>query len=81
MNIPYDYEEAKELLGDIISGFEVLSGDKVSENADVETWQDQAAQVSFRCRQLMNRLEAAIEGNVMRGPVVFPSPNDLENGQ
>ena len=77
--MPYDYDEAKALLGDIINGFESLSGDTMGPSG--KTWQDIATQTARDLRKLANRLDEAITGNVINGPVVFPSPNDLENGQ
>ena len=79
MSKPYDYDEAKALLGDIINGFEVISGDKVGDSD--KAWQDYARNTSKHLHTLSYRLLSAIEGNVTHGPVVFPSPNDLENGQ
>ena len=76
MATPYDYDEAKALLGDIINGFEILSGDKVGDIN--QSWQDHAVLTSVHLLKLSNRLVEANEGNCRDFPTVFPSPNDLE---
>jgi len=79
MSIPYNYDEAQALLGDILREFEVMSGDSVG--LSNMTWQDYCNSTAGHLRTLSDRLYSAVEGNVTNGPVVFPSPNDLENGQ
>ena len=73
---PYRFEEARSLLRSIIEDFLILSGDKLGPS-DV-TWQDVAGTASVNLQVLALRLEASREGNVVDGPAVFPSPNDLE---
>jgi hypothetical protein len=75
---PYRYEEARDLLRDIIEDFRILSGDKMGPS-DV-SWQDVAGTAMTNLQVLAWRMEEAREGNVAGGPVVFPSPDDFEPG-
>ena len=74
---PYRFEEARALLRSIIEDFLILSGDEVEPGNS--SWQDIAGTVSVNLQVLALRVEAAREGRVTDGPVVFPSPNDLED--
>ena len=72
---PYRYDEARKMLKQIIDDFCVLSGDKVGPSCS--SWQDVAGTVMTNLHVLSKRVQAAREGRVVDGPVVFPSPNDL----
>lgn len=72
---PYRYEEAKRMLRDILQDFRILSGDATGNGA---TWQDVAGSLQTNLEVLAIRIHAAREGYVASGPVVFPSPDDLE---
>jgi hypothetical protein len=73
---PYRYEEARDLLRTILDDFRILSGDDIGPSD--ATWQDVAGTAMTNLKVLANRLEAARAGHVVNGPVVFPSPDDLE---
>ena len=73
---PYRYEEAKRYLKDIIQDFLILSGDAPCPT-DV-TWQDIAGTLSTNLHTLALRIDQARRGIVSQGPIVFPSPSDLE---
>jgi len=74
---PYTYQEARELLHDIIDGFRTISGDQVGPRG--QSWQETAKATAVNLQLLGFRLEAALEGNVSDPPVQFPSPDDLED--
>lgn len=71
----YRYDEARNMLAAILEDFRILSGDKMGPS-DV-TWQDVAGTCAVNLAVLAARIEAARLGNVVDGPVVFPSPDDL----
>lgn len=71
----YRYETARDLLASIVDDFRILSGDKVGPS-DV-TWQDVAGTAMTNLQVLASQLAEARKGNVVNGPVVFPSPDDL----
>lgn len=73
---PYRYTEARKLLSAIIEDFQILSGDKVGPGNS--TWQGVAGTAMVNLHTLALRLQAARKGVVADRPVVFPSPNDLE---
>lgn len=72
---PYRYDEARKLLKQILDDFRILSGDKVGPGG--ASWQDVAGTVMTNLHVLSKRVQAAREGRVVDGPVVFPSPDDL----
>jgi len=73
---PYRYEEAKRLLVAIIQDFQILSGDVVGPSDS--TWQDVAGTAMVNLHTLALRMHEARNGNVVDGPVVFPSPDAEE---
>lgn len=73
---PYKYEDARNLLRDILDDFRILAGDKAGNGA---TWQDVAGTCATNLEVLAAKLHAARRGFVAGGPVVFPSPDDLED--
>lgn len=78
MSKPYRYSEAKKLLATIMSDFRILAGDEMGD-ANV-SWQDVAGTAIANLRCLADRLQAAREGRTVEGMVVFPSPEDCEEG-
>jgi hypothetical protein len=73
---PYRYEETKRLLATILDEFRILAGDKVGPGG--ASWQDVAGTASVNLKVLALRLDAARAGMVVDGPLVFPSPDDLD---
>jgi len=73
---PYRYEEARELLRGILKNFRVLSAEQIGPSGS--TWQDIADVTRTDLQILSWRIEEARKGNVVDGPLVFPSPEDLE---
>lgn len=73
--VRYDYNLACASLQWIIDDVRVLAGDTVG-SAEL-TWQDVARNLASNLRQYADLLEAAADGNVRRGPVVFPSLDDV----
>ena len=73
----YYYHDAVATLGDVLNGFEVLSGDVVGDSG--KCWQDHAFCTAKDLRRLANMLDAACKGDVLCGPVVFPSPREIMN--
>jgi len=71
----YYYPDSVASLGDILHGFEVLCGDELGPIN--ESWQDRAKYIAKDLRRLANMLDAAVEGRVLDGPVVFPSPSEV----
>lgn len=78
MNRAYRYEEAKQLLANIIGDINILSGDTVVPSG--VSWQDVAGTLAVSLRVLALRVEAARKGNVIDGPVVFPSIAEAIDG-
>ena len=74
---PYNYDESRRLLAQIIEDFRILSGDKMGPSG--VAWQDVAGTASVNLKVLAMRLDAARAGKVANGPVVFPSPDDLDD--
>jgi hypothetical protein len=72
---PYRYEEAVDLWRTIVDDLAILAGDKVGPSG--VSWQDIAGTLSVNLLCLASRLDAAREGRVVNGPVVFPSPSDI----
>jgi len=75
MSRRYRYEEARDMLASIITDFRILSGDEMGPSG--VTWQDVAGTLHTNLVVLASRIEAAREGRVAGGPLVFPSPDDL----
>lgn len=73
----YHYETAKKLLSTVLDDFRVLSGDSVGPSG--MSWQEIALNTGCKLRVLADMLDEARKGEVRDGPVVFPSPNDLED--
>lgn len=74
---PYRYEKARELLATAIDDLRILSGDKIGPSD--ASWQDVAGTCAVNLHVLAWQIEQARVGNVANGPVVFPSPDDLED--
>ena len=79
MSRPYRYETARDLLATALGDLRILSGDVVGPS-DV-TWQDVAGTAAVNLRVLAGMLDEARKGNVVNGPVVFPSPDDLDESE
>lgn len=76
MLVSYRYKLARNLLRNILDDFRILSGDKVG--TSMAPWQAVAQTTSNKLRNLADQIDGAIEGDVVDGPAVFPSPDDLE---
>jgi hypothetical protein len=70
---PYNYKEAVTLWAGIVDHLYILSGDKAGGGSG--SWQETAAMLAVELRTLAARVEAACDGRVVDGPVVFPSPD------
>ncbi len=73
----YKYETARDTLRSALTDLRILAGDEIGPS-DV-TWQDVAGTCAVNLRALASLIEAARLGNVVSGPVVFPSPDDIES--
>jgi hypothetical protein len=67
---PYDYDVACAMLRKILSDLETIEGAKVGPSG--ATWQDVAGTAAVKLRAFAAMLDAAREGRVRNGPVVFP---------
>lgn len=73
----YSYKEARKLLSAILEDFRILSGDSVGPSG--MTWFEISKNTSRNLRILAELLDKAREGETLDGPVVIPSPDDLED--
>ena len=71
----YTYKGAHLSLKQALYDLAILAGDQVCPNDS--SWQDVAGTAAVNLRHLAGLLDAAREGNA-EAPVVFPSPDDLE---
>jgi len=71
----YRYFTAHRSLKLAIKDMAILSGEEVGPS-DV-SWQDVAGTLATNLRVLANQMEAAWEGYVEDGPIVFPSVNEI----
>lgn len=71
----YRYELACETLKNAIGDLSILAGDEVGPSD--ASWQDVAGTASVNLRALASMIEAARAGNVVNGPVVFPSLSEV----
>lgn len=75
----YSYENARAIWLDIIDETAILAGDKVGPRD--ASWQDVAGTLAVHLRMLALRIDCARRGEVVNGPVVFPSLAELVGGQ
>lgn len=72
---PYRYGTARELLANALNDLRILAGDVVGPSG--ASWQDVAGSAMANLLALASQIEQARAGNVLNGPVVFPSPDDV----
>lgn len=75
---PYSYDTARITLVNIVVDLQILAGEKVGPSD--ATWQDVAGTLAVNLRALAGSIEAAREGRVVDGPVVFPSLSEAIGG-
>ena len=70
----YRNQICKQRLEALVEDLAILAGDVVGPSDS--TWQDVAGTAVVNLYALANQIEQARAGNVIGGPVVFPSPRE-----
>lgn len=75
---PYRFAVARVTLNNAIGDLAILAGETVGPSD--ASWQDVAGTAIVNLRALANMIEQARAGNVIDGPVVFPSVSEAITG-